>query len=175
MENNLSDNFKIIIAEAKDWESYKNIRLESLQNEPQAYSSNLAKELAYSSEKWISRLQPYSIDFKSMNLLLIDLSNNKIVGTVGFYSMEEGIAEIVGLYVNKSFRDKHLGYTLMGFIIDQIGLTNDYKEIRLSVNEKQFTALSLYKKLGFNITDKSDTTLGDGNVYPTCSMLLEIV
>jgi len=156
----------------KDWKIYKKIRLESLESDPQAFGSNLARELAFKDEKWKSRLKPFSKDSKSITLGVFEKSTNVCIGTIGSYSPSEGVVMIVGVYISPKYRGKGLSTLMLKELLKIIADKKEFTKVELSVNIDQVSAVSLYKNCGFNITREEKVVLGDGIEHTEYAMEL---
>lgn len=153
--------FVLIELAENDWEKFRDIRLESLVSDPYAFGSSFDKEKEYTEEKWRSRLKPYSLDSKQWYSFLQN-KDAKIIGMIGAYVPEDDIPIIIGVYVNKNFRDKGLGTILLNDIINKIRRKTIYISCMLSVNTDQIPAVKLYKKAGFKVIGEGFGMLGDG-------------
>ncbi|MDD3647599.1 MAG: GNAT family N-acetyltransferase [Candidatus Dojkabacteria bacterium] len=142
-----------------DWERYKEIRLEALEYDPQAFGSSLDREKAFDEARWRSRLQPYSLDHMQWSVFAEDKSG-KLIASAGAYVPEDGIAEIVGVYVTESARGLGLASILMQEVLSRIRRSGEIQSVRLTVNEEQSAAVGLYRKLGFVTTGDKKETLG---------------
>ena len=159
------EGFSLIQFTEKDWEDYKTIRLESLKSDPQAFGSNLERELAFDEAKWKSRLAPFSNTSRSIHVAITEDSTNKVVGTMGFYSPEQGVAMIVGVFLKADYRGLKLATYLMHYLIEIIKDKKEFNKIQLSVNKDQTSAFKLYQKSGFKIVGEEKVVLGDGKEH----------
>lgn len=154
------------------WEEYKNIRLEALKREPQAFMSPYSKELAYPDEKWKQRLT--NVGNGKNWILFARNSSGKIVGMIGGYrddnAMQNHSAEIWGVYVNSDMRGKGIAKALMAGIIGEFEKDPDVYSATLEVNTDQESAKKLYESFGFNITTSRQLVLGDGKEHTVSKM-----
>lgn len=142
------------------WKEFKELRLNALINEPTAFGRSYEYEKSFKSEEWIRILKT-----KGYLFAFVD---DKVVGMIGYnYSnmkKVKHIADIIGVYVEKDFRNLKLGYKLFKEILKKIKSEN-FKKIKVGVNTKQIPALKLYQKFGFNIVAKFEKELKVNNSY----------
>lgn len=149
----IMDNIKIIKLPVERWEEYKNLRLEALKQEPQAFSSSYEDDVLMSDEQWQSKLANYS-DGKTGIILAADL-NGELVGIMNSrieQSRKMGhVAFIHGVYVKPEFRGKGIGKKLLEEILQWIEGHREIVKINLDVTTEQEAAIALYKSVGFEI------------------------
>jgi hypothetical protein len=95
-------NYKIIKATEQGWQQYKKIRLETLEKEPQAFSSTCSNALTYPDSKW----KGLPSDKQSVYLLVFKDTSVIGVGRITFNEPDESskIAVIGGVCINISHR-----------------------------------------------------------------------
>jgi ribosomal protein S18 acetylase RimI-like enzyme len=149
------------------WQEYKALRLEALKNEPQAFSSVYEDEANFNDKKWKQRLSGFSD--RTNNIMVFAVDGKKLVGMTGVFwggsEKTKHIATIFGVYVKKEYRGKGIGKLLLENIIKQIDSLKQIKKIKLSVTASQLPALSLYKKMGFELIGKSKNEIKVNGVY----------
>lgn len=153
LNGNITDmnEIKIIKLPVERWEEYKNLRLEALQQEPQAFSSSYEEEVQSSDQDWKDRLIKFSGDGNF--LLLFAEVDGKLVGTMnthidGFIKMKH-VAYIYGVYVSSDYRGKGVGKMLLAGILEWISTHSEVIKINLDVTTTQESAINLYKNFGF--------------------------
>lgn len=142
------------IPPSKDWQKYKEIRLETLKMEPDAFSSKYSDVAGYSDEYWKGLIEDEN------NIFLLALHENEVIGVIRatFNAPDESPSTAVlgGFYVRKEFRNKGVGRLLLGTVIDHIKNNNAIKEVRLYVKPQQTSAIALYNSVGFKKTGSKD-------------------
>ncbi|HET7658677.1 MAG TPA: GNAT family N-acetyltransferase [Bacillales bacterium] len=151
------------IRQLKAADAVKNrmLRLEALQNKPEAFSASYEEELAYPIETYIDRL------------------DSETSFTFGAFEGEElfGIAtlvkesraklkhrsSIVGMYVSHKKRGLGAGRKLMEAAIGKAKELESIEQIHLCVISENEPARRLYDSLGFEVygTDKHAMKIGD--------------
>ena len=141
-------------AKVNDWELYKKIRLETLKQEPNAFSSKYEDALLYSDDFWKKLLR----DRKT--IFLFAKKSNEVIGVirVTFNDSEEppDTALIGGAYVKKEYRRLGIGNQLLDTLLKLTAAKKNIKTIRLYVKESQIPAIMLYKHAGFKTIGMKD-------------------
>lgn len=170
----MNEDFSIVQLTPDDWELYRELRLEGLKNDPQAFGSNYEKELEAPEAKWRLRLAPYSEESQALNVFVKDNKTEKLAGIMGFYTPDTEVAQIVSVYISPKYRGKKLSSKLMCYLIDFIKSQGKYKNIKLSVNKEQLAAVNLYKSFGFEVVGEENLELGDHQIHTEALMELHI-
>lgn len=153
---------KITKATEKDWKEYKEIRLEALKNNPEAFGASYEDEAKRSGARWKKSLKD-----KNKTVFLV-LDNNKpvAISMILFESSKrfDHIARISSVYVNPEYRGRKLSSKLMELIIKEAKRKKIMK-IQLKVVTSQESAIALYKKFGFKVVAKLNKEMKIGNKY----------
>lgn len=161
------------------WPVYRCLRLEALQNEPQAFSSTHATFVVKPDSYWQTRLNQAAAGESSwllfaqpVNALTIGgaaetPSTARVVGMIGAYRIDEepGVAEIVSVYVTAQWRGKGVGRALMTAIIQTLSQEGSFHTLRLGVSDSQTAAQKLYRSMGFQVKESVQVTLADGQLH----------
>lgn len=125
------------------WEDYKKIRIQALQDVPQAFLDDIDHAESEPESFWVERA-------KKVTFAEID---EKVVGIVGFYQeqkvKQKHIANVVGVYVLPEYRGMKIGYQLLAKVLEEIKKNEEIKVINLGVVDTQKAAMKLYKSFGF--------------------------
>ena len=78
---------------------------------------------------------------------IVAKQNNEIIGFAGIMLLKPEI-EIMNIVTKKTKRSQGIGTLLLHKIIE-IAKNNDFENILLEVNEKNFVAVKMYKNAGF--------------------------
>ncbi len=145
----------------EQWQRYREIRLESLREEPQAFGSTYADMEQRPAAYWQGRLVDAMQGEKSW--LFFAQEGEQLVGMIGAFCDEaQEIATIVSVYVSKPGRGKGVGKALMERIISEIGAKQGIRKAVLGVNQEQTAAVDLYRRAGFTVTGEREEVQGDG-------------
>ncbi len=155
--------FEIIQISPDQWERYREIRLESLREEPQAFGSSYAEMAQRPPEYWQGRLADSAQGEKS--LLLFAQEGERLVGMIGaFFGEAPDAAEIVSVYASKAVRGMGVGKALMEGVLAEIGKKEGIRKAVLGVNREQLAAVGLYLRYGFKIVEEKEEVREDGEV-----------
>ena len=137
-----------------DVESYRDIRLEGLRLNPEAFGSSYEEERDRAAEEFVRRL---SQGPGAMFGAFIAERNAPadLVGTAGCYR-DEAIKSrhkllLVGMYVRPSYRRMGLGGRLSGSVLEHARKTDGVVLIQLGVACDNHAARALYDRLGFKV------------------------
>ncbi|MBL7973548.1 MAG: GNAT family N-acetyltransferase [Candidatus Kapabacteria bacterium] len=159
--------------EEQEWQQLRELRLDALKHEPQSFGSSYEKEVAKESEFWITLAKNSHLKDSSV-CAMVAVLNNKFIGMIGCYLPEQGNWNIWGMYVLQEFRGNGVARSLMECAIRLIRQRNPDSVIQLYVNVEQTPAVSLYKAMGFEISELLPNQLmGDGQHYDEYIMLLQ--
>lgn len=142
---------KIITCPPSLWKEYREIRLEALRTEPQAFAETYDEVEELSDQVWISRLT--NSDIANIRLVL-QTPDGKFVGMMTLVRSRDkkDKALIINVYISKQYRGQGFGKKMLEEIISKLKKAKDIKEIELTVNVSQVAAYNLYKILGFEVT-----------------------
>ena len=138
---------------AKCWKSLRAIRLKSLELDPLAFGSTLARELAYTDSLWIERTMKYSTS--ATDAVWVASCSGALVGTAGIFS-HEGSFHMFGVWVEPAFRGRHIGSMLLDAAIDWMRSSHPSSDLLLGVNPSQASAVTLYLSRGFAFTGSEE-------------------
>ncbi len=154
---------------------FKNLRLETLKNDPLSWYSKYDVEKDFATERFASRI------INAMNPPIFGyygyFENNKLVGYLqisdNYWAKKSHMATISDVCVSTSKRKSGVGTKLMQFIIDKVKSEVPYiEQLELWVNSKNDAAAKFYEKLGFekvaeipNSLKDTDGTYQNENVY----------
>jgi len=141
-------NLKISVLTRTDWKIYKQLRLLSLQDSPDSFGSTYAREVEYSNEEWISRLDTY--ERAKYSLPLIAKLNGVAIGLAwGLrHNCEDQTAHVYQMWVSPMARGKNVGKLLLNKIIFWAKKSN-LQGVVLAVTTTNQAAVSLYQSVGF--------------------------
>lgn len=145
----------------EQWRLYREIRLEALKTEPQAFVTKYADSVNKPDSYWQNRLA--NADGEK-SWLLFAMDNERAVGMLGAFAMEEPtVVEIVSVYVTPAMRSLGIGQMLMNTMLHTLRQNPRLNRVILEVSEKQLPAIALYQHLGFRITRTGMINYGDGS------------
>ncbi len=149
---------------AADAEVYRDLRLEGLQTNPEAFGASFEEEMDLSIESFASRLEgqgtfTFGGAFNQEDLLgvatLVQANKVKL----------KHKASIFAVYVSSKKRGLGIGKQLMIEIINQAKTLVDVEQINLTVVSSNVSAKGLYTSLGFHVFGTERNALKIGQQY----------
>jgi len=141
----------IVPVTRSDWESLKNIRLQSLIESPDAFGITYQEAKEISDEKWKSIASEISgLKF------LIARCDGEDVGLVGAV-LTEGQYELVSMWVKPEKRKLGIGGGLVKELLRHAELRG-FTSVILNVSSKNNAACKLYSRLGFKDFKKAGSS-----------------
>lgn len=170
MEN---QSVNIIQLTSDQWQIYQQLRLEALQNDPQAFGSSYQDALKKTETDWRSRLEDANQGRGSWLLFAGD--KQSLLGMIAAVldNEQENTAIILSVYVTPQARGKGISKKLMAAILDAIK-ADGVKKAWLEVNTEQLPALHLYQRFGFEIVKINHNLLGTGCYHDEFLMVKEL-
>ncbi len=158
---------KLMSLPAKEWEKFKEIRLEALKTNPTAFSSTYDDLLRYPDEKWQKQLE--QAEKKNGSFFIFAFDGDKIIGMNGAYWQSKPtlkhVVEIFGVFVKPEYRARGIGKKLMEAVIDEIKKNPQFTKIKLGVNAENQAAFKLYLSCGLKIVGRLEKELKFGDKY----------
>lgn len=148
---------------AADAEAYRNLRLEGLQNNPEAFGSSFEEEKDYSIELFASR-------FESQGSYTIGIFNHEELVGVATLVQESKLklkhkASIFAVYVSPKKRGLGIGKRLMVDAINKAKELKEVEQLTLTVVSTNASAKKLYSSLGFELFGTEKRALKIGQEY----------
>jgi len=155
-----------------DWQEYRVIRLQSLQDSPDSFGSTHEREIQFSKQEWQSRICSNQPTTQSM--LWAAAVEKKLIGLLSMviHSSSSSTASLYQMWVAPEYREIGAGTALINRAI-QTAMEKDAENVSLSVTTTNTDAISLYKKLGFVETGFSEP-LREGSTLESMTMNLKI-
>ncbi len=138
------------------WQEFKDIRLEALSENPEAFASTFAEVVKEPDEIWQKRLADKDWIF------LFAKDDQKTIGIVGGHikhDEEEGVGVLYQLYVNRDYRGLGIGRNMLTKLFNELQSTHRIQKLKLSVFEHNKNAEALYRLLGFFETGRRDDAI----------------
>jgi ribosomal protein S18 acetylase RimI-like enzyme len=144
---NTNEEIEIIIATPDIWQAAREIRLESLLRDPQAFGSTYAEAVDRTEAGWRAWVS------RPGATLLLARAREGVVGIVGglrgLDENDDSVAMIVSMYVTESHRQRGVGRQLLQTILADLEGDPALTRAILHVSRSQLPAQRLYTSLGF--------------------------
>ncbi|MFD1738874.1 GNAT family N-acetyltransferase [Bacillus salitolerans] len=137
--------------EESDARVYQKLRLDALQNSPEAFGSTYEREVNFAHETIVERIKPTNEKF----VLGAFNEHDLLVGIVTFIR-ESGMkmahkGNIFGMYVSPEVRGKRVGKALILELIKKVRSYDGLEQVNLTVVSDNQPAKKLYKSVGFEV------------------------
>lgn len=154
--------FETKILTSNDWKILREIRLDTLKSEPQAFSTKYTDEMKKHDSYWIDKLQDEN------DIYIVAIVDNNTVGVVRASFKDSDAPSDTGvigsLYVKKAFRGVGIAKKLIKNSIKHLESNRNINRIWLWVRSSQKIAVNLYKKLGFSLVKEVNDEL-EGKIF----------
>lgn len=147
-----------------EWRTYRAVRLAALAEAPFAFGSTLADERTLSAGDWRARL--------AARAQFVVRQQRDVVGTVGGV-VEDGVAELVSLWVHPTWRGRGVGDLLVQAVVDWAS-AEGFPEVRLWVATGNAPAERLYARHGFVRTGQTQLVTPDDPTRHEVAMVLKL-
>lgn len=154
---------EIITLSPSDWSRYRDLRLKSLQTDPQAFADTYEFADQQTESYWRGHLE--RADQAQGSWMLFAEDQGQLVGCMSAVIFEDDkIPTIVGVYVAPEARGQGLGKRLLTSLLQRLKKAS-VTGVKLSVNVEQLTALKLYQSLGFIVKGHEHKKMGDDQLH----------
>ena len=149
------------VLDEAEWQTYRRIRLASLESDPEAFAAGLAEEQEYDEEMWRRRMR------RSRRLLAERGEQVVGVASIGQARDEdgkaEGVAELFGMWVRPQDRGTNAAWELVTAATKQ-ARQEGYRLLRLWVSTENGRAIGFYSSYGFRPGDDRRPMVTDESV-----------
>ncbi|MBI2627036.1 MAG: GNAT family N-acetyltransferase [Parcubacteria group bacterium] len=153
--------------ETNRWQEYKDLKLESLVEEPLAFLPGLEAYQPWTDEQWKKDLESHQV--LPYKLIFVE-ADKKIIAIADMYYYPDTLLKhnifLMSLYVQKKWRGKGIGRELIEERIKIAKEDPKIKNIICEIFSSQTASLELHKKVGFEVVGNvKDFILVDGQYY----------
>lgn len=147
----MSDSVTIRLLDKQDAPAYQQLRLQSLQTDPDAFLSSYEAESRLHDTAFAEHLDwaYHPPCFGYFGIFV----NDKLVGYIqagkNFLEKQEHVGSLYNLYVSKEFRHQGLASRLINHVVGLLRQEAEIERVFLSCTARNPAAYKLYRKLGF--------------------------
>lgn len=154
-EPSTASDIEIITATVSHWQAARDIRLEALLRDPQAFGSTYAESIDRTEDEWRAWVSRPGVT------LLLARADENVVGIVGGLRGDEitgdaSVAWVVSMYVTAGCRQRGVGRRLLQAILADLEGDPALSRVILHVSRSQLPAQHLYASLGFEPVGEED-------------------
>lgn len=146
-----------------EWLKYRNIRLQALQDSPDAFGSTWENEATRANENWSKRIAIAASG--GTDLPLFALNGDEVCGLIWckLSTLEPGAADIYQMWVAPTARGQGIGSALLKQALDW-ARSRGARRVRLGVTSAESPAMRLYRSHGFCSTGQIEPLREDSNL-----------
>ncbi len=144
-----------------DWEMWRDIRLRSLADSPDAYGSLLSRELEFTEADWRQRLNDRAV---------LAFESGEPVAMGAAWRRHDGDFQIVAMWVEPGHRGRGLSTLVLHELVARG--RSEGARIGLCVTQGNEVARSAYERFGFAASDEPSSPLREGSELLVDHMVL---
>lgn len=146
-----------------EWLKYRDIRLQALQDSPDAFGSTWEAEATRTNENWSTRIAVAAAG--DTDLPLFALNGNEVCGLVWckLSTLEPGTADIFQMWVAPTVRGQGVGRALLKQALAW-AKSRGMQRVRLGVTAAESPAMRLYRSHGFYSTGQTEQLREDSDL-----------
>jgi RimJ/RimL family protein N-acetyltransferase len=151
---------RVRYATPDDLEMWRDVRLRSLTDAPEAFGSTLERERAFTDEEWRDRLRPPAV---------LVVHDGRAIGLGGGFEVRPGVLLVVAMWLEPAWRGRGLSRGVLDLIVDW-ARAHDL-DVELDVARGNPAARAAYERYGF-VDTGDQAPLREGSPILTDRMVL---
>ena len=154
-----NSNINITTLDSKDWQKYKEIRLEMLAGDDSQFGWNIEEALDLTDQQWQQMAKSCYIIamLESLIVGVVNLSFTKAI-------KKRHVAEIGSVFVKPEYRGQGVARSLFQEL-ERIAKSKGVEILKLTVLTNNISAKTLYEKIGFIKTGDIPKSLKNKGIY----------
>lgn len=162
----------IIQLSPDNWQQYRELRLEALKSDQEAFGLLYEEAVDFPKEKWIEPL--IEAEETKDKWIYFARLNNKLVGMTSGKVIDQDTVKLGEVFVVKEARGKGVGKKLLSTLINEVKRCSHLKRVKAKVFISQKPAIQLYESVGFKIEKQITEDWPDGRTNETFVMYKHI-
>jgi RimJ/RimL family protein N-acetyltransferase len=143
---------------------FRDLRLASLVETPDAFASSYEEEEHWTSEFYAERQRS-----QPDNFIIGAFDNTTLVGMVGFFRERfrktRHVGIIWGMYVRPEYRRQNIAEKMLDYLIEEARTVQGIEQLHLGVVSTIYPAKLLYEKCGFQLFGEEKNAMKDQGIY----------
>lgn len=127
-----------------EWATWRDLRLRSLADAPDAFGSTLAREQAFTEADWLLRMR---------SMPVIAFVDGAPASLGGAFRAEDGVAQVVAMWTAPEFRRRGLAWLVLDEVVRLA--RSEGRRVVLDVTRGNHAARTAYERYGFVATGKA--------------------
>lgn len=145
-----------------DWAVLKALRLEALQDSPEAFTATYLELSKHRDSEWQARAAQ-----KTACYYVLAFDRDVAIGMIGRILENENQFMIVAMWVKPEYRAQKLATQLMSFM-QYLAMQQGYSKMTLNVNHTNHRAIQFYEKYGFVVVQARATQTINSETLTMC-------
>lgn len=133
------------VLRADEWRTWREIRLRSLADAPEAFGSTLAREQAFTEDDWVRRVTGVSV------LATVD---GVPAALGGGFRVRDGWMQVVAMWTDPAYRRRGLAVQVLDVVV--AAARAEGRRLVLDVAQGNSAARTAYERYGFVATGESE-------------------
>lgn len=150
-----------------EFDQLRTLRLESLQQTPEAFASSYEEEVIWTTEVYQERQKTSPDNF----IIGAFVNNTELIGMAGFaherFRKCKHIGILWGMYVKPEYRGQKTGELIMKTLIENVRTFPQIEQINLGVVSTLTPAIKLYENSGFVQFGSEKNAFKNNGIYST--------
>jgi GNAT superfamily N-acetyltransferase len=140
-----SPGIQVRVLQPDEWEAWRDLRLRSLADSPDAFGSTLEREQAFQEADWRERLRSVAV------LATVD---GVPAAMGGGFRVREGWMQVIAMWTDPAYRGRGLSHQVLDVVV--AAARGEGLRLVLNVTRGSLPARRAYERYGFEATGESE-------------------